>query len=48
LAVEVRVVHDGCEEVDRLDECRPSIPAVHTRIVCSPEVDQDPVILLRR
>ena len=47
LAVDVRVVDDRREEIDRLHERRPALPPVHTRIVRGPEVDQDTVIGLR-
>ena len=47
LAVDVGVVHDRREEVDRLHQRGPSLPPVHTRIVRGPEVDQDTVIDLR-
>ena len=44
LAVDERVVHDRREEVDGLNERRPAIPPVHTRIVRGPEVDEDTVV----
>jgi hypothetical protein len=44
LAIGVRVVDDGREEIDRLHERRAARPRVHTRIVRGPEVDQDTVI----
>ena len=48
LAVRVRVVDDGREEVDRLDKGRPSRPGVNARIVGRAEIKQDPRILLSR
>ena len=47
LAIDVRVVDDGREEVDRLHQCRAALPPVHTRIVRRPEVDEDAVVSLR-
>ena len=48
LAIRIRVVDDGREEVDRLDKRRPSRPCVYARIVGRAEIKQDPRILLRR
>src|SRR5204862_6332084 len=48
LAVDERVVHDRREEVDRLYQRRPTVPPVHTRIVRSPEVDEDTVVMRDR
>ena len=48
LAVDVRVVDDRREEVDRLHERRPPLPPEHTRIVRGPEVDEDAVVGVRR
>jgi hypothetical protein len=44
LSVGVRVVHDRRKKIHGLHERRPARPGVHTRIVRSPEVDQDTVI----
>ena len=41
LAVEIRVVHDRREEIDRLHQRRSTLPRVHTGIVRSPVVNQD-------
>ena len=44
LAVHVRIVHDRREEIDRLHDRGSALPPVHTRIVRSPEIDQDPIV----
>src|SRR5262245_17255138 len=44
LTVNVRIIDNWREEVDRLHERRPTLPSEHTRIVRCPIVDQDPVV----
>src|SRR6185436_10320108 len=44
LAVDVRIVDDGREEIDRLHQRWSALPPVHTRIVRGPEIDKDPVV----
>ena len=48
LAVHVGVVDNRREEVHCLHQRRPALPRVHTGIVMSPEIDEDPWIGGRR
>jgi hypothetical protein len=43
-AVDLRIVDDGGEEIDRLHERPALVEPVHTRIVRGPIVDEDPVV----
>ena len=45
LPIHERIVDDGREEVDRLHERPLAVENVHTRIVGSPVIDQDPWVV---
>src|SRR6202007_2719895 len=44
LTIDIWIVDDWREEIDRLHQRRPALPPVHTRIVRGPEIDKDPVV----
>jgi hypothetical protein len=44
LAIDIWIVDDWREEIDRLHQRRSALPPVHTRIIRGPEIDKDPVV----